>query len=120
MADCLVVQTEVASEIANTLTAELCRRRRNSRWRARHPAPISLSPARFNWNKSVVKGSRPPAGYDESIALDPNAAKRIQAGRARLRSVITIASSHAKRSRSLARTHDGRSASTPATPKPIW
>ena len=85
MADCLTVQTEVASEIANALTAELLPAPRPSP-ATRHPGAYqAFLRARFNWNKSGDEGLEAAvAGYDETIALDPGYGKAYS-GRARAR-----------------------------------
>jgi TolB-like protein/tetratricopeptide (TPR) repeat protein len=84
MADCLAVQTEVATEIAIALTSELMTGP-SERWTGTHHvgAYQAFLRARFNWNKSADEGLLDAiAGYDESIALDPSYGKAYS-GRAR-------------------------------------
>jgi TolB-like protein/tetratricopeptide (TPR) repeat protein len=86
MANCLTVQTEVAAEIANALTAELLPVPTQAWVGTRHPSAYqAFLRARFNWNKSGDEGlDAALAGYDEAIALDP-AYGKAYSGRARAR-----------------------------------
>lgn len=84
LADCLAVQTEVATEIAIALATELIPMPSETWAGTRHAGAYqAFLRARFNWNKSADEGLLDAiAGYDESIALDPSYAKAYS-GRAR-------------------------------------
>jgi TolB-like protein/tetratricopeptide (TPR) repeat protein len=86
MADCLGVQTEVASEIAVALATELLPLPSGQWMGTRHPGAYqAFLRARFNWNKDAGEGLvEAVAGYDESIALDASYSKAYS-GRARAR-----------------------------------
>lgn len=86
MADCLAVQTEVATEIATALTLELLPAPPQQRAGTHHPGAYqAFLRARFNWNKSADEGLVDAiTGYDESIAMDPSFGKAYS-GRARAR-----------------------------------
>jgi TolB-like protein/tetratricopeptide (TPR) repeat protein len=86
MADCLAVQTEVASEIANALALELLPVPAQKYAGTHHPGAYqAFLRARFHWNKSADEGLVDAvASYDESIALDPSYGKAYS-GRARAR-----------------------------------
>ena len=86
MADCLTVQTEVAAEIANALTAELLPAPTQQWVGTRQPGAYqAFLRARFNWNKGGDEGLEPAlTWYDEAIALDP-AYGKAYSGRARAR-----------------------------------
>lgn len=86
MADCLAVQTEVATEIAIALATELIPVPSETWIGPRHAGAYqAFLRARFNWNKSADEGLLDAiAGYDESIALDPSYGKAYS-GRARAR-----------------------------------
>jgi TolB-like protein len=86
MADCLAVQTEVASAIATALVSELMPSA-TERQAGTHDAGAyqAFLRARFNWNKTADEGLVDAiACYDESIALDPSFGKAYS-GRARAR-----------------------------------
>jgi TolB-like protein/tetratricopeptide (TPR) repeat protein len=86
MADCLAVQTEVATEIAIALATELIPVP-SERWTGtRHAGAYqAFLRARFNWNKTADEGVADAITcYDESIALDPSFGKAYS-GRARAR-----------------------------------
>jgi TolB-like protein/tetratricopeptide (TPR) repeat protein len=86
MADCLAVQTEVATAIAIALATELIPAP-SEEWAGTHHAGAyqAFLRARFNWNKSADEGLLDAiAGYDESIALDASFGKAYS-GRARAR-----------------------------------
>jgi TolB-like protein/Tfp pilus assembly protein PilF len=84
MADCLAVQTEVATEIAIALATELIPVPSEGGTGTHHAdAYQAFLRARFNWNKAADEGLLDAiAGYDESIALDPSYGKAYS-GRAR-------------------------------------
>jgi TolB-like protein/Tfp pilus assembly protein PilF len=84
MADCLAVQTEVATEIAIALATELIPVPSEGGTGTRHAGAYqAFLRARFNWNKAADEGLLDAiAGYDESIALDPSYGKAYS-GRAR-------------------------------------
>jgi TolB-like protein/tetratricopeptide (TPR) repeat protein len=86
MADCLAVQTEVATQIAIALATELIPVPSDGGTGTRHAGAYqAFLRARFNWNKSAAEGLLAAiAGYDESIALDPSYGKAYS-GRARAR-----------------------------------
>jgi TolB-like protein/tetratricopeptide (TPR) repeat protein len=86
MADCLAVQTEVATEIAVALASELIPVPSENWPGTRHPGAYqAFLRARFNWNKDAGEGLLDAiAGYDESIALDASYGKAYS-GRARAR-----------------------------------
>src|SRR5215475_5179472 len=86
MADFLAVQTEVATEIAIALAAELIPVPSEKWIGPRHAGAYqAFLRARFNWNKAADEGLLDAiAGYDESIALDPSYGKAYS-GRARAR-----------------------------------
>src|SRR5262249_50573547 len=86
MADCLAVQTEVATEIAVALASELIPVPLENWTATRHPGAYqAFLRARFHWNKDAGEGLLDAiAGYDESIALDASYAKAYS-GRARAR-----------------------------------
>jgi TolB-like protein len=86
MADCLAVQTEVATEIAIALATELIPVPSEQWTGTRHAGAYqAFLRARFNWNKPADEGLLDAiAGYDESIALDPSYGKAYS-GRARAR-----------------------------------
>jgi TolB-like protein/tetratricopeptide (TPR) repeat protein len=86
MADCLAVQTEVATEIATALAMELLPTPAQEWTGTHHPGAYqAFLRARFNWNKSADSGLEDAiTGYDESIALDSSFGKAYS-GRARAR-----------------------------------
>jgi TolB-like protein/Tfp pilus assembly protein PilF len=86
LADCLAVQTEVASEIATALVSELMPSAAEKQAGTHHAdAYQAFLRARFNWNKTADDGLVDAiACYDESIALDPSFGKAYS-GRARAR-----------------------------------
>jgi TolB-like protein/tetratricopeptide (TPR) repeat protein len=90
MADCLAVQTEVATEIAVALASELIPVRAANWTSTRHPGAYqAFLRARFNWNKDAGDGLLDAiAGYDESIALDASYGKAYS-GRARARLALS-------------------------------
>ena len=90
MADCLAVQTEVASEIAVALASELIPVPSENSTGPRHPGAYqAFLRARFNWNKDAGEGLLDAvAGYDESIALDASYGKAYS-GRARARLALS-------------------------------
>ena len=86
LADCLAVQTEVATEIARALTLELLPVPSAESAGTRHPdAYQAFLRARFHWNKAGDAGLEAAvASYDETLALDPGFGKAYS-GRARAR-----------------------------------
>jgi TolB-like protein/Tfp pilus assembly protein PilF len=85
LADCLAVQTEVASEIAHALTLELLPEPAATIGPRNPAAYQAFLRARFQWNKSGDESLvAAVASYDETLALDPNFGKAYS-GRARAR-----------------------------------
>jgi TolB-like protein/Tfp pilus assembly protein PilF len=86
LADCLAVQTEVATEIARALTLELLPVPSLESAGTRHPGAYqAFLRARFHWNKAGDAGlDAAVASYGETLALDPGFGKAYS-GRARAR-----------------------------------
>src|SRR5439155_854713 len=73
LVDCLTIQAEVASQVADALALELLPERSARSGRTRHPGAYqAYLKGRFHWNTPGDTGvERAIAYYDEALSLDP-------------------------------------------------
>ena len=93
LVDCLTIQAEVASQVADALALELLPERSARSGRTRHPGAYqAYLKGRFHWNTPGDTGvERAIAYYDEALSLDPGFAAAYSA---RARAWVTVSDYH--------------------------